>query len=201
MLDLGAGGMTFHAPYAREHDLASREGIYGVGFGAGGRIMHYQSRYETIEFGGHTMERPRISMAGSDERTEGAFAGHERTGNLGNTLFRHFVLYLDYENQQVVVEKGDDFGTEFPSDRSGLQLWRPEETCEVLYASPGTPADEAGFREGDTVRAINGIAIEHFGGLLSLRAMLREEPGTEYLFEVERDGRRKELRLVLHDLL
>jgi hypothetical protein len=200
MLDLGAGGMTFHAPYAREHDLASREGIYGVGFGAGGRIMHYQSEYETIEFGGHTMETPRISMAGYDERTEGAFAGHERMGNLGNTLFRHFVLYLDYENQQVVVEKGDDFGTEFPCDRSGLQLWRPDEAVVVLYASPDTPADEAGFEEDDVVLTINAIDVDHFAGLLSLRAMFREEPGTEYLFEVERDGKRKELKLVLRDL-
>ena len=201
MLDLGAGGMTFHAPYAREHDLAGRKGIYGVGFGAGGRIMRHQSGYETVEFGGHTIEKPRISMAGYDERTEGAFAGHERTGNLGNTLFRHFVLYLDYENQQVIVEKGDDFGTEFPWDRSGLQLWRPDEACDVLYVSPGTPAEDAGFQEGDSVLTINGIAVDHFGGLLSLRALLREEPGTEYLFEVERDGKRKELRLVLRDLL
>ncbi len=200
MLDLGAGGMTFHAPYAREHDLASREGIYGVGFGAGGRIMHYQSEYETIEFGGHTMETPRISMAGYDERTEGAFAGHEKTGNLGNTLFRHFVLYLDYENQQVVVEKGDDFGTEFPCDRSGLQLWRPDEAVVVLYVSPGTPADEAGFEEDDVVLTIDDTDVERFGGLLELRAMFREEPGTEYLFEVERDGKRKELKLVLRDL-
>ena len=201
MLDLGAGGMTFHAPYAREHDLASRDGIYGVGFGAGGRIMHHQSRYETVEFGGHTIENPRISMTGYDERAEGAFAGHERTGNLGNTLFRHFVLYLDYENQQVVVEKGEDFGTEFPWDRSGLQLWRPDEACEVLYVSPGTPAEDAGFQEGDSVLTINGIGVDHFGGLRSLRAMLHEEPGTEYLFEVERDAKRKKLKLVLRDLL
>ncbi|MFH1865700.1 MAG: aspartyl protease family protein, partial [Candidatus Eisenbacteria bacterium] len=144
MLDLGAGGMTFHAPYARAHDLGSREGVYGVGFGAGGRIMHYRSVYETVEFAGHTLPRPRISMAGYDEDIKGAFSGGELVGNLGNTLFRHFVLYLDYANQQVLVEKGDDFGATFPWDASGLQLWRPDEVCEVLYVSPGTPADEAG---------------------------------------------------------
>ncbi len=76
----------------------------------------------------------------------------------------------------------------------------PDEACEVLYASPGTPAEDAGFREDDVVLTINGIDVERFGGLLELRAMLREEPGTEYLFEVERGGKRKELRLVLRDL-
>lgn len=200
MLDLGAGGMTFHAPYAKANGLTDRDGVSSVGFGAGGRLRHHFSWYETVEFGGHTVERPMISVAGSDEEMKGGFSGGELVGNLGNTLFRHFVLYLDYKNQQVVVEKGDDFETEFPWDRSGLQLWRPAEACEVLYASPGTPADDAGFQEDDIVLTINGIDVEHFGGLLELRAMFREERGTEYLFEVERDGKLKELRLVLRDL-
>ena len=201
MLDLGAGGMTFHAPYAMEHNLENKEGMYGVGFGAGGKIKHYFSRYETVELGGYTVERPIISMAGSDGEMKGGFSGGELVGNLGNTLFRHFVLYLDYKNQKVVVEKGDDFETEFPWDKSGLQLWRPEEACEVLYVSPGTPADEAGFQEDDTVLTINGIDVERFGGMLEFRAMLREEPGTEYIFAIERDGKREELKLVLRDLL
>ncbi|MFH1689526.1 MAG: aspartyl protease family protein [Candidatus Eisenbacteria bacterium] len=201
MLDLGAGGMTFHAPYAKEHDLASREGVFGVGFGAGGRLMHYLSEYETVEFAGYTLPRPRISMAGHDGELEGAFSGGELVGNLGSTLLRHFVLYLDYGKQKVVVEKGDDFGATFPWDASGLQLWRPDEVCEVLYVSPGTPADEAGFREGDTVLTINGIGVEHFGGLLAFRDMLRGEPGTEYVFVVDRYGQRNELTLVLRDLL
>ena len=179
MLDLGAGGMTFHAPYAQAHDLGSRDGVYGVGFGAGGRIMHHRSGYETVEFAGFTLANPRISSAGYDESIEGAFSGGELVGNLGSTLFRHFVLYLDYERQQVIVEKGDDFEREFPWDKSGLQLWRPEEAVEVLYVSPGTPAQEGAFEEGDVVLAIDGTDVDGFGGLLSLREMFRAEAGTE----------------------
>ena len=140
-------------------------------------------------------------MAGSGEELEGAFSGSELVGNLGNTLFRHFVLYLDYGNQKVIVEKSDDFDTEFPWDRSGLQLWRPDEVVEVLYVSPGTPADEAGFQEDDTVLTINGIGVQHFGGLLEFRAMLREEAGTEYIFGIEREEEHRELKLILRDLL
>jgi hypothetical protein len=162
--------------------------------------MHYRSQYETIEFAGFTLPNPRISSAGHDENVEGAFAGGELVGNLGTTLFRHFVLYLDYERQQVIVEKGDDFETEFPWDRSGLQLWRPDEVVEVLYVSPGTPAEEAGFAEGDTVLSINGIGVESFGGLMALREMFRADVGTEYDFEVERDGESRTLTLVLREL-
>ncbi|MFH1866028.1 MAG: PDZ domain-containing protein, partial [Candidatus Eisenbacteria bacterium] len=97
--------------------------------------------------------------------------------------------------------KGEDFGAKFPCDAIGLQLWSHDEFFEVLFVSPGTHAYEAGLQEGDTVLTINGIGVEHFGGLIAFRDMLRGEPGTEYVFGVERERRRTELKLVLRDLL
>ena len=200
MLDLGAGGMFFQTPYAIAHELGRSDGVLGVVHGAGGRSLRRRSRYETIEFGGYTVEKPEISRADYDLDARGDLVEGQIAGNLGNTLFRHFVLYLDYGRQQVVVEKGKDFGKDFPTDMSGLSLWRPEAVCEVLYASPGTPADEAGFREGDVVVSIDGIGVERFDGLIALRSLLREDPGTRYVFVVERDGEPMELTLVLRDL-
>jgi hypothetical protein len=200
MLDLGAGGMTFDSRYAREHGLGDRHGVYRTGFGAGGSFMRYHVRYETAEFGGHTVARPVVSSPEYNKKRTGEAAEMEEIGNLGNSLFRHFVLYLDYDNQQIIVEKGGDFDREFPQDRSGLQLWRPEEAVEVLYPAPGTPAEEAGFAEGDAVTRINGVDVEHFGGLLALQDMLSGESGTEYVFTVERDGETLELTLVLREL-
>jgi hypothetical protein len=201
-VDLGAGGMTFNAPYVEEHGLADRPSVSGVGFGAGGRMLSRFSRFDSIEFAGSVVDRPVISMAGAEGEVAGAFGGGELVGNLGNTLFRHFVLYLDYANQRIIVEKGANFATEFPWDRSGLQLWRAEgDRCEVLYVSPGTPAEQAGFQEGDAVLAINGIALDYLDGLTAIKAMLREAAGTEYMFRIQRDGDTRELRLVLRDLL
>lgn len=200
MLDLGAGGMYFQTPYAIAHGLGRRDGVLRVVHGAGGRALRRRSRYETIEFGGYTVEGPEISRADYNVDVEGELLEGQQAGNLGNSLFRHFVLYLDYDRQHVIVEKGGDFGKDFPTDMSGLQLWRPEEACEVLYVSPGTPADDAGFREGDIVVSIDGTGVDHFGGLIAFRALLTEEPGTEYVFAVERDGETIELTLVLRDL-
>jgi S1-C subfamily serine protease len=70
----------------------------------------------------------------------------------------------------------------------------------VLYVSPGTPAEEAGFREGDIVVAIDGTGIDQFDGLVALKALLTEEPGTEYVFLVERGEETMEITLVLRDL-
>ena len=200
MLDLGAGGMTFDSRYAREHGLGDRKGIYKKGHGAGGGFVRYHVQHESVEFGGHIVESPVVSSPDYNKKRTGEVADIEEIGNLGNTLFRHFVLYLDYDNQQIIVEKGGDFDREFPRDRSGLQLWRPDEAVEVLYASPGTPADEAGFVEGDVILTINGEDVASHGTLLDLAELLQEDAGTALACGVERDGRLLEFELVLRDL-
>lgn len=199
-LDLGAGGTSFHYPYAAAHGLLERPGFDIVGFGAGGKMTKEVQAFDTIELAGNTVHDAWVGVP--DTEVVGAFANSELTGNLGNTLFRHFVLTLDYERQQVIVEPGDDFGRDFPKDKSGLGLWRPRGTdVEVLYASGGTPADEAGFEEGDVIVSINEIAEEHFGGLLALRKMMQAKAGTEYVFGILRNGEPKELTLTLRELL
>lgn len=202
MLDLGAGGMFLDASCPMVGDMRRGGGVLHVIFGAGGRTLRCRSRYETIEFGGYTVEEPEISTADCDLDVGGELREGQLIGTLGNSLFRHFVLYLDYDRQQVIVERGDDFGNSFPVDGSGLSLWRPEVggACKVLYVSPGTPAEEAGFREGDVVVTIDGIAVESFDGLLALRALLSKEPGIKYVFMVQRDAEMIELTLVLRDL-
>jgi hypothetical protein len=200
MLDLGAGGNFLQTAYAMAHDLGRPDGVLHVAFGAGGRIQRRRARYETFELGAYTVERPLMSTVDFSPDVERQPQEGQLAGNLGNALFRHFVLYLDYDNQQIIVEKGDDFGKSFPEDRSGLSIWRPEEACEVLYVSPGTPAEEAGFREGDVVVSIDGTGVEEFDGLIELKAQLRDEPGTEHVFVVERDGEMLECTLVLRDL-
>ena len=78
------------------------------------------------------IDKPLISIP--RDKTQGAFSRSEEMGNLGNSVFRHFVLYLDYKRQQVIVEKGDDFDFDFPRDKSGLQVvLNDNDETEVLF--------------------------------------------------------------------
>jgi hypothetical protein len=198
--DLGAGGHSFHYPFAEEHGFQERKGIDGVSFGAGGSLMDRRLKFKTIELAGFTIENPRIDVP--LEAGEGGFAGRELIGNLGNALFRHFVIHLDYARQQLIVEKGADFDKEFPRSKAGMQTLISESgEWEVFFVAPGTPADKAGFEKGDIVKAVNGINIKFFEGIIAMRKMFREPEGTKYKLTVVREGKEKELKLTLRELL
>ena len=66
--------------------------------------------------------------------------------------------------------------------------------------SPGTPAEKAGFNEGDIIQSINGIDIEYLGGLLVIKEMMKEKSGTKYKFVISRDGKKKDINLTLKNL-
>ena len=198
-LDLGAGGMSFHYPYARAHGLLDLPGIERMGHGAGGSMIDKTARFKTIEFAGSTLKEPLIDI--SVDSTPGAFANAELTGNIGNTLLRNFVLYLDYKRGQVIVEKGADFGKQFPEDNSGLQVEHSEDNrLRVYFVSANTPGAKAGFKVGDVLVSINGIDTEHLGGIVAIKDMFMAGPGTQYQIVVDRNGEHKTLKLKLADL-
>ena len=75
-----------------------------------------------------------------------------------------------------------------------------DEGIEVMFVSPNTPAEKAGFEEGDILRTINRIDVDHFAGLIAIRELLAYEAGTEYEFEVLRDDELLNVSLRLEDL-
>jgi hypothetical protein len=198
-LDTGAGGMWFHYPFAEKHGLLDLPGVQGMSAGAGGTGTYRSVQFKTMEFAGWTIEDPVISLPPG--KGQGAFGDEELTGNIGNSLLRHFVIYLDYKHERVIVERGDNFGHAFPRNNSGLHVKKREDgELEVMFVPKGTPASKAGFKAGDVIRSVNGIDVKYLGGLLSVKEMLREKPGTKYTMEVMREGESKTLKLVLRDL-
>jgi hypothetical protein len=198
LFDLGASSTSLDGAYALKNGFTDRKGVVGLSRGAGNTFSSKRIKGSRIEFAGFTLDNPviRFSYGGTD-----TVSTRDEIGILGNTLFRNFVIYCDYTNERLILEKGANFNKEFPEDHSGLQFIRGEdEGYEILFVSDDTPADKAGFQVGDFLVSINGVGIEYFDDLLALRGMMKEDPGTKYSIIVNRDGEEKKLKLKLAEL-
>lgn len=198
-VDLGAGSTSIHRPYARKNGLLERPGVERIGMGAGGTFAERTVRLESIELAGYQLKDPLIDI--HLDSAAGAFTSSETSGNLGNTLFRHFVLYLDYENQRLIVEKGDDFDRTFPVDRSGLQVWLNDSMqYEIAFVADRTPGSRAGLQKGDIIETINDIETEYFENVFKIQELFWKEAGTVLKLKIRRGDSAREISLKLDDL-
>lgn len=198
LFDLGASSTSLNGVYALINGFTERKGVVGLARGAGNTFNTKKVKCTKIDFAGFTLDDPKISFSYGGTDT---VLTSDKIGILGNTLFRNFVVYCDYANERVILEKGKNFNKKFPEGHSGLQIIRGEEGgYEILFVSDGTPAKKAGFQAGDILKSINGVDIKYLGGLTAIRDMMSEEPGTKYTIIVSRDGEEKKLKLKLADL-
>ena len=175
------------------------QGIDRVSTSLGGKHFERTLQFKTIQLGDFTITDPLISIP--YEKGSGSSSGSESIGNIGNSLLCHFVIYLDYERQQIIIEKGRDFNKSFPIDKSGLQIGPADNGFpEIVFVSPDSPAAEAGFLAGDIIKSINNIDIKYNPSIVTLQKLLRERAGTEYTFRVLRDGQTEKIKLTLQDL-
>ena len=68
----------------------------------------------------------------------------------------------------------------------GFDFWYPLVPSRVGKVMPGSPAERAGLREGDEIRAVNGEPVADFAALV---AVVQPKPGARLEFSIERGGR------------
>lgn len=198
-IDLGSYDSSFHYQYAREHGLLSIQGVEKVSRGLASQYLERTIQMKSLDVGGWTIVNPLLTVP--LEKGKGATSIGELAGNLGNSILRNFILYLDYERQQIIIEKGGLFNHPLPRDKSGLTIGQLDEgSFQIAYVAPNSPAARTGLRAGDLILAVDGQNVGSLGGLVAVRNLFREKSGTSYTLTIHRGGKTLPFQLILEDM-
>ncbi|HYL06735.1 MAG TPA: aspartyl protease family protein [Thermoanaerobaculia bacterium] len=191
-------------PFVEQHGLRERYApkLQGVaGWGVGGPARAQFTRAGSLRLGGLEVSRPVVELT---MQTTGAFSDKYVAGNVGGALLSHFNVTFDYSRQQLIFERQPASGQPIPFDRAGAWFNLAEGTppaFEVIDVYGGSPAADAGLRQGDRIVEVDGKTPAELP-LPALRERLRSDPpGNRIRFTVDRAGQRSEIVVVLKDLV
>jgi len=128
--------------------------------------------------------------------------GAEPDGMIGVEFLRRFRLFFDYGRERLILEPNGAYQEPSRFDASGLRAYKDkpgQPGLKIFLVVPGTPAAEAGVREGDLLLAVDRTSVD----LISagrVAEMLMEE-GAERRLLILRGREVLTLRLRLRKLL
>jgi C-terminal processing protease CtpA/Prc len=122
-------------------------------------------------------------------------------GNVGAGVLKRFNITFDYSHQQLFFETNSNTTKPDVYDRSGVWLNRAGNALKVFDVTPGGPAEAAGLKVDDRIVAVDGVPVSE-NSLLILRKRFRTEPGgTTIHLSLESDKAKREVNLVLKEML
>lgn len=112
-------------------------------------------------------------------------------GLIGNDILRRFNVVLNYPTQEIYIKPNKHYTDSFDYSYIGMSLYLVDGAITVQDIVKKSPADEAGFKEGDIVLAVennvsNNIQVykallQNAGAKLRMLVMRQGEPKVLYL--------------------
>jgi hypothetical protein len=202
VIDTGArSSLILYGPFIERNNLrtkykASFEGI--TGWGIGGPVRSQIVRVKTLKLGAVEVQNliARLSLQKS-----GALTSANRAALVGPDVLKQFTTIFDYSRRQMIFEKNGQYGKPDSYDRSGMWFGQDGNHFEVIDVIAGGPAAEAGIRVGDQILEIDGKAVEQLD-LPSVRLRFKNDsPKKRVRLVLQRDGEKREVSLILRDLV
>lgn len=172
--------MLVYQPYYDSHKLLEgRTTSKRQAAGSGGFVLETVACLHEAEFAGVTFsDMPAAFIPASVAGTTSDVIA----GDLGLPVLTRFRLVIDYpHNRLYAAPYADAMQTPLVKDRLGLSLDRNKDRFAVKFVAPGSPAQAAGFKVGDSITLIDGKSAKKWPGVSF--ADLRYNPsGTNLVF-------------------
>ena len=116
-------------------------------------------------------------------------------------MLRRFRVILDFGRQQATFEPNAQLGDADEADGTGMRIWARGADLRSYYVRsvvPGSPAQEAGVRAGDSLVSVGGQPA----GKLTMEEIGRRTRGSGGLALVfDRAGEKRDVRLSMRPQL
>jgi hypothetical protein len=151
-----------------------------------------------LKLGGVEVDAPVVDLS---QQKKGSFTDPYVAGNVGAGVLKRFNVTFDYGHQKIIFEPNANAALPDVCDRAGVWLNRAADGFEVMDVVAGGPAEAAGVRVGNRIAAIDGTPAENLA-LPAVRERFRTDPvGQAVKLTVLEHGERREVTLVLRDLV
>jgi hypothetical protein len=83
-------------------------------------------------------------------------------GLIGNDILRRFNVIFNYQKRDIHLVPNSHFREPFDYSYSGIELYFVDGKIEIGSVSKGSPAEQAGIKQGDVVIAVNNDFTQNF---------------------------------------
>ena len=193
LVDTGNGGsFLMYGGFAAEHGLldAGRSTSTSLAGGVGAPKPVQTLNLRSLTLGDVRLEAVPAAVL------EGGFESEDQDGNLGADVLERFRAIFDVGRGELILEASPEaIARPFERDRTGLRAEHRSDALVVVEVVPGSPADDAGWRVGERIVAIDGrlVGPDYWVELFRWRY---GAPGSRVVL---RDGVGEERELVLED--